>query len=119
MLQACGWLPHHGLDLSWVAWGPGCRGISKSYVPTPYMLLLSARALLMTADQQPGCAVSLAKFDMKDTEIRNCSTIFSGGAIHTESAANIAPLVNITIQVTSCSFALGLLLVDAMPIIPL
>ena len=43
--------------------------------------------------------MSLAKFDMKDTEIRNCSTIFSGGAIHTESAANISPLLNITIQV--------------------
>ena len=37
---------------------------------------------------------------MKDTEIRNCSTIFSGGAIHTESAANIAPLLNVTIQVS-------------------
>ena len=109
MLQACGWLPHHGLDLSWIAWGPGCRGMSKSYsVPTPYMLLLSARALLMTADQQPGCAVSLAKFDMKDTEIRNCSTIFSGGAIHTESAANIAPLVNITIQVSFLKMSSGL-----------
>ena len=56
-------------------------------------------SLSMTAAHKCLAAVSLAKFDMKDTEIKNSSTIFSGGAIHTESAANISPLTNVTIQV--------------------